>query len=330
MQSSRTSSGWPSSNGSTKCGPSHNAFITLLMCAFCASLGCASIATRANRRSRGVQEDVPVGERSNRLTPRATAASVSPSSLRSLFASEAVAGLKPFHQAIVGAMADRSNCAVGAVMDQAMVNVGAIYAKQVDGRVCTDVDAHLANDEAAMVAKVSALARLYSAAGVPASKTIYRLPATWAGIQAAKQLEAKGISTQVYLVFSMIQAVAAAQAGVSVIQPNVGRIRECFVKFPNASHDFGVGGEGPAHFIDPSDAGIKLVQQISAYVHKHHPSKTAVMASGVRTKDDALRLSGVNYMILPSRVIAELSATPTTTGYNDGWCFCEDDFVMML
>ena len=49
---------------------------------------------------------------------------------------------------------------------------------------------------------------------------------TWAGIQAAKQLEAKGMATQVFLVFSLVQAIAAAQAGVSVIQPSVGRVRE--------------------------------------------------------------------------------------------------------
>ena len=130
-----------------------------------------------------------------------------------------------------------------------------MFAKEVEGRVCTEIDARLANDTSAMIAAGQLLNSLYNELGIKTDKLIFRLPGvrkslpttndspingmqsltfapyapvlqTWSGIQAAKALEAKSIPTQVFLVFSMVQAIAAAQAGVSVIQPSVGRVRE--------------------------------------------------------------------------------------------------------
>uniref|UniRef100_A0A7R9VML0 Transaldolase n=3 Tax=Chlamydomonas euryale TaxID=1486919 RepID=A0A7R9VML0_9CHLO len=168
-----------------------------------------------------------------------------------------------------------------------------------------------------MVEKATALSKLYAEMRVPASKIIFRLPATWEGIQAAKQLESQGVTTQVYLVFSMIQAAAAAQAGVSVIQPNVGRLRECYAKFPNAIRDPN-GPRQDAGYLTSQDPGIVLAQQIFMYVKKYHRSECRVMASGIRTKADALQLAGCDFILLPPKVIKELADTPTIGGYNDG------------
>ncbi len=93
-----------------------------------------------------------------------------------------------------------------------------------------------------------------------------RLPATWAGIQAAKQLEAKGIATQAFLVFSVVQAAAAAQAGVSVLQPNLGRIREWYNKNPGAIRD-PHGPRQDAGGASDVDPGMILVQQVAEHLH---------------------------------------------------------------
>ena len=87
---------------------------------------------------------------------------------------------------------------------------------------------------------------------MPASKLILRLPATWAGIQAAGALEAKGAATQVFHVYSLVQGVAAAQAGVSVVQPNVGRTRDWFNKHPGVIRDPHV--RAPLSFLDCGNA----------------------------------------------------------------------------
>jgi transaldolase len=78
---------------------------------------------------------------------------------------------------------------------------------------------------------------LYQENGVPASKLIFRVPATWAGIQAAAELEREGTATQVFHIYSLVQGIAAAQAGVSVIQPNVGRTRDWYNKHPGVIRD---------------------------------------------------------------------------------------------
>lgn len=80
-----------------------------------------------------------------------------------------------------------------------------------------------------IVSKVHDLMKLHKSMGVPQDRLIFRVPATWAGIQACRKLEAEGIATQAVLVYSYIQGVAAAQAGVSVVQPNVGRVRDWWV-----------------------------------------------------------------------------------------------------
>lgn len=101
-----------------------------------------------------------------------------------------------------------------------------MYAPLVEGRVATAVDPRLAKDAAKVVAKVQQLVALYAEGGVKKDKLIFRIPATWEGIKAAKELEAAGIATQASHVFSLVQAIAAAQAGVSVIQPAIGRLRD--------------------------------------------------------------------------------------------------------
>ncbi len=102
-------------------------------------------------------------------------------------------------------------------------------------------------------------------------------------VQAAKVLEKEGTPTQVFMIYSAIQGIAAAQAGVSVIQPNVGRTRDWYNRHPGVIRD----PKGPREdtgFTSRIDPGIGLVTELYTYIKKYHP-KTAVMASGIRTKE---------------------------------------------
>ena len=159
---------------------------------------------------------------------------------------------------------------------------------------------------------------LYEERGIKAEKVLIRIPATWEGIEAAKRLEAEGKKTHVILVSSFAQAAAAAQAGVSVVQPNVGSLADWYRSHPNFprnpkgpredSGSLGASGYSP---------GIELAKRIWCYCRKFYP-KTKVMISGIRSRDDALALAGVDFLVAGPKVLEALREMPTRAGYNDG------------
>ena len=101
----------------------------------------------------------------------------------------------------------------------------------IPGRVSTEVDARLSFDKTAQVEKAKALIRLYEEAGVSKERILIKLSSTWEGIQAAEELESKhGIHCNLTLLFSLAQAIACAEAGVTLISPFVGRIFVSFVR----------------------------------------------------------------------------------------------------
>jgi len=203
-----------------------------------------------------------------------------------------------------------------AALEAATVSVGALFAKRVAGRVSTEVDPRLADDEAGLVAKGKAIAAAYATLGVKPDKFLLRIPATWAGIAAAGALEKAGLRTHMTNVASLVQASAAAQAGVAVVQPSVAALSDWYRAFPNAIRN----PKGPREDAGGSPGatpGVDLVARIWCYMRRFHPG-TAVMASGVRTREEALALSGVDYLVTGPKVLAALAAKPTTAGYNDG------------
>ncbi|KAG2499436.1 hypothetical protein HYH03_002383 [Edaphochlamys debaryana] len=256
------------------------------------------------------------------LTPGAklAAATVSAATLRYCLMGGST-GLKPYENAINAALAAGKGgssplAAASDPLDRAMVNVGAMLCDAVWGRVETVVDPRICNDTGAIVSKVRSLAALYGSLRVPRERLVFALPATWAATQAAKPLEAEGIATNVNMVFSMAQGVAAMQAGASVIRVNVGRIREWYDKNPGAIKN-PRGPREDAGLSTSYDPGLELVRSLYTYKQRYHP-RTAIMAMGLRTRQDALDLAGVDYLILSSRVIEQLSAIETDQGYNDG------------
>lgn len=183
------------------------------------------------------------------------------------------------------------------------MNVGAELVRSVPGRVSTEVDARLGYDTQGIVDEVYELLRLYKELEVSQDRLLFKIPATWPGIEAARKLEAEDIQTHLTLVYSFAQAAAAAQAGVSVIQIFVGRIRDWA---RNHSGDKGV----EAVLQRGEDPGIALATKAYNYIHKFgHKSK--VMAAAVRNKQDVFSLLGLDYLVVPVKVLQSLKDTKT-------------------
>ncbi|KAL0329595.1 UNVERIFIED_CONTAM: Transaldolase [Sesamum radiatum] len=175
---------------------------------------------------------------------------------------------------------DRISCFV----NKALVNIGGDLVKLVPGRVSTEVDARLAYDTQAIVEKVHNLLKLYRGIDVPPERLLFKIPSTWQGIEASRLLESEGIQTHMTFVYSFCQAAAAAQAGASVIQIFVGRLR---------------------------------VTKAYNYIHKYgHKSK--LMAAAIRNKQDVFNLLGVDYIISPLKILQSLkeSVTPPDEKYS--------------
>lgn len=234
------------------------------------------------------------------------------------------AGLQEYKTAIERARVyDKCAMATGEArlacqLDKALVNVGSLFLERVegDGRVSTEVDPRLAYNTEALLKRSRNIVAEYAVLGVPLNRFLLRIPATWEGIQAAKQLEAEGVATHLVLVYSFVQAAAAAQAGVSVIQPNVGRIGDYYIKNPGAIRDH-KGPREDSGFGSRTNPGIALVERIYSYVERYY-SGSAVMATGIRHKSEALQLAGIHYMTVSPTVWDQLQESPTLQGYNDG------------
>lgn len=198
---------------------------------------------------------------------------------------------------------DKSDVRLSCFFNKALVNVGADLAKLVPGRVSTEVDSRLAYDTHGIVRKVHDLLRLYNDIEVPPERLLFKIPSTWQGIEAARVLESEGIQTHLTFVYSFAQAAAAAQAGASVIQIFVGRLRD---RARNHSGD----PEIEAALRRGEDPGLALVTKAYNYIHKYgHKSK--LMAAAVRNKQDLFSLLGVDYIIAPLKVLQSLKESVT-------------------
>lgn len=118
--------------------------------------------------------------------------------------------------------------AMDEVIDRLLVRFGCEILTHVPGRVSTEVDARLSFDTSATVTRAERIIELYQAEGIHIDRVLIKIAATWEGIQAAAQLERKGIHTNLTLLFSFAQAVACGQAKVQLISPFVGRIYDWY------------------------------------------------------------------------------------------------------
>jgi transaldolase len=184
-----------------------------------------------------------------------------------------------------------------AFMDRLFVGFGCEILKVVPGRVSTEVDARLSFDTAGTLAKARKLIALYAVAGIERERILIKIASTWEGIQAAALLEREGIHCNLTLLFSFAQAVACAEAGVTLISPFVGRIYDWYRKERG-------GKDIPAD----GDPGVESVTRIYDYFKKF-AYKTQVMGASFRKVDQVVRLAGCDLLTISPDLLEQMEKT---------------------
>jgi transaldolase len=210
------------------------------------------------------------------------------------------AAQQPQYRALVEAAladADRAGFAESkrteAFMDRLAVNFGREILKIVPGRVSTEVDARLSFDTAGSIAKARELIGLYERAGIGRERILIKVASTWEGIRAAGELEREGIHCNLTLLFSFAQAVACADAGVTLISPFVGRIYDYYKKER--------GADIPA----ADDPGVQSVTRIYNY-YKKYGYKTQVMGASFRKVEQIIDLAGCDLLTISPDLLETL------------------------
>ncbi len=180
-----------------------------------------------------------------------------------------------------------------AFMDKLFVAFGREILKIVPGRVSTEVDAGLSFDTERTLAKAHRLIALYEEAGVDRNRVLIKIASTWEGIRAAEKLEREGIHCNLTLLFSFAQAVACAEAGVTLISPFVGRIYDWYKKEK--------GSEIPAD----DDPGVASVTRIYNYFKKYG-YKTQVMGASFRKVEQITHLAGCDLLTISPDLLEKL------------------------
>jgi transaldolase len=182
-------------------------------------------------------------------------------------------------------------------IDRLSVEFGLRILKIIEGRVSTEVDARLSYDTQASIEKARALIKQYEAAGTSRERVLIKLASSWEGIRAAEVLEREGIQCNMTLLFGLHQAVASADAGVTLISPFVGRILDWYKK-----------STGTESYPAAEDPGVKSVTTIYNY-YKHFDYKTVVMGASFRNLDEIKELAGCDLLTIAPKFLEELSKT---------------------
>ncbi|MFM8675578.1 MAG: transaldolase, partial [Vulcanococcus sp.] len=182
-------------------------------------------------------------------------------------------------------------------LDEICVTFGKEILKIVPGRVSTEVDARLSYDTEATITKARKLIGLYRQAGIPRERVLIKIASTWEGIKAAEVLEQEGIHCNLTLLFGFGQAVAAAEAGVTLISPFVGRILDWYKK-----------STGRASYPGPEDPGVLSVTAIFDYF-KTYGYKTEVMGASFRNIDEIIELAGCDLLTISPALLDQLRSS---------------------
>lgn len=183
---------------------------------------------------------------------------------------------------------------VCSAMDKLLVEFGTSILKIVPGRVSTEVDARLSFDKEKTIEKALHIIKLYEEVGISKDRVLIKIGATWEGIHAAKELEEKhGIHTNLTLLFSFVQAVACAEAGVTLVSPFIGRILDYFKEKTGKTYS----GE--------DDPGVIAVKRIY-YYYKKYGYKTIIMGASFRNVDEIKALAGLDHVTLSLNLLDSL------------------------
>jgi transaldolase len=185
-------------------------------------------------------------------------------------------------------------------IDRLFVLFGSEILNVIPGRVSTEVPASLSFDSAGTDAKARKLICLYEKKGVSRDRILIKIASTWEGIRAAEVLESEGIHCNLTLLFSFAQAVACAQAGVTLISPFVGRIYDWYKK-----------EQGGAEIPPDQDPGVASVTRIYNY-YKKFGYKTQVMGASFRNVNQIVRLAGCDLLTISPELLNQLENTEGT------------------
>ena len=198
---------------------------------------------------------------------------------------------------LLAAMQDpRYQHLVDADADRMFVNFGREILGHIAGRVSTEVDARLSFDTDGSIAKAERLVSLYESAGISRERVLIKLASTWEGIRAAERLERAGIHCNMTLLFSFAQALACADAGVTLISPFVGRI-----------YDWHKAARKVDEIALEDDPGVASVTRIYRY-YKKFGFKTQVMGASFRKTGQILQLAGCDLLTIAPDLLEKLAA----------------------
>ena len=120
-----------------------------------------------------------------------------------------------------------------------------------------------------------------------------KLASTYEGIKAAEVLQKEGINCNLTLMFSLVQAIAGAEAGAYLISPFVGRILDWYKAAMKKD------------FKPEEDPGVKSVESIFNY-YKKYGYKTIVMGASFRNVGEITELAGCDYLTISPNLLEEL------------------------
>ncbi|EFE37555.1 hypothetical protein TRV_07775 [Trichophyton verrucosum HKI 0517] len=183
---------------------------------------------------------------------------------------------------------------VDAALDRLLVEFGKEILAIIPGKVSTEVDAHYSFDTQASVKKALRIIELYKSVGIEKDRILIKVASTWEGIQAAHILRSQhGVNCNLTLMFSLVQAIAAAEAGAYLISPFVGRILDWYKAAMKRE------------YTAEEDPGVKSVQNIFNY-YKKHGYKTIVMGASFRNTGEITELAGCDYLTISPNLLEEL------------------------
>jgi len=183
---------------------------------------------------------------------------------------------------------------VDATLDSLLVQFGKEILQIIPGKVSTEVDARFSFDTKASVDKALHILELYKEIGIPKDRVLIKIASTWEGIQAAHILQSQhGVNCNPTLLFSLVQAIAAAEAGAFLISPFVGRILDWYKAATKKEYS------------PEEDPGVKSVQSIFNY-YKKFGYKTIVMGASFRSVGEVTELAGCDYLTIAPNLLESL------------------------
>jgi transaldolase len=182
-------------------------------------------------------------------------------------------------------------------VDKLIVDFGLEILKIVPGRVSTEADARLSFDSEGTMRKARELIGLYHDAGVGPERILIKIASTWEGIKAAEKLTKEGIHCNMTLLFSLPQAVAAADAGVQLVSPFVGRVLDWYKK-----------NTGTREISPSEEPGVLMVKDIYNY-YKKFGYKTEIMGASFRNIGEITELAGCDLLTISPALLKELENT---------------------